>query len=155
MKQGALIAAFSFLSAIAVAGWMRHPAPQQAAANQLTAAGYNTPGLGPEAGYPAVQPQGYAAPAPAYTAPAPAYRVQRSTVVQPRVYPAARPVVQARRQRPFSHSVAIVAGSAGGGAAIGALAGGKKGAAIGALAGGAAGLIYDRVTARPKATMSY
>jgi hypothetical protein len=50
------------------------------------------------------------------------------------------------RSRPFSHSAAIVAGSAGAGAGIGALAGGGKGAGIGALAGGVAGLIYDRLT---------
>lgn len=43
-------------------------------------------------------------------------------------------------------SVAIVAGSAGAGAAIGALAGGGKGAGIGAIAGGAAGLVYDQST---------
>jgi hypothetical protein len=39
-----------------------------------------------------------------------------------------------------------VGGSAGVGAAIGALAGGGKGAGIGALAGGAGGFIYDRAT---------
>ena len=50
------------------------------------------------------------------------------------------------RKRKFSHSAAIVGGSAAGGAAIGALAGGGKGAAIGALAGGGAGLLYDRKT---------
>jgi hypothetical protein len=43
-------------------------------------------------------------------------------------------------------SVEIVAGSAGAGAAIGAIAGGGKGAGIGALAGGAGGFIYDRLT---------
>ena len=43
-------------------------------------------------------------------------------------------------------SVAIVAGSAGVGAAIGAIAGGGKGAGIGAAAGGVAGLIYDLTT---------
>jgi uncharacterized protein YcfJ len=50
------------------------------------------------------------------------------------------------RKRPTSHSVAIVAGSAGAGAAIGALAGGGKGAAIGAITGGAGGFVYDRLT---------
>ena len=48
--------------------------------------------------------------------------------------------------RSTGKSVAIVAGSAAGGAAIGAIAGGGKGAGIGALAGGAGGFIYDRLT---------
>ena len=43
------------------------------------------------------------------------------------------------RERSFGHSAAIVGGSAGVGAAIGALAGGGKGAGIGALAGGGGG----------------
>jgi len=57
-----------------------------------------------------------------------------------------RDVVASRRGRSTGKSVAIVAGSAGAGAAIGALAGGGKGAGIGALSGGAAGFIYDRLT---------
>ena len=48
--------------------------------------------------------------------------------------------------RSTGKSVAIVAGSAGVGAAIGGIAGGGKGAGIGALAGGAGGFIYDRLT---------
>jgi hypothetical protein len=52
-----------------------------------------------------------------------------------------------RQHRSTEKSALIVAGSAGTGAAIGALAGGGRGAAIGALSGGAAGFIYDRMTA--------
>jgi len=71
----------------------------------------------------------------------------------PRYSSAAQPVdsygepVATRRERPFDQSAMIVAGSAGTGAAIGAIAGGGKGAAIGAISGGVAGFIYDRLTA--------
>lgn len=61
-------------------------------------------------------------------------------------YEAPAPVT-ARRHRSTGQSVAIVAGSAGTGAAIGAIAKGGKGAAVGALVGGVAGLVYDRLTA--------
>ncbi|HYP12493.1 MAG TPA: hypothetical protein VEQ63_01100 [Bryobacteraceae bacterium] len=68
-------------------------------------------------------------------------RVARSyDVVERRDY------VVRKNRRSTGKSVAIVAGSAGTGAAIGALAGGGKGAALGALSGGAAGFIYDRLT---------
>lgn len=128
--NGLLIAAFAALSAVAVAGWVRKPGP---APLPVTYASYD------QAVAPASYPVHYAA-APAYDR-AP---VRARTAAGDRVYTPKRVV---RSARPFSHSVAIVAGGAGAGAAIGALAGGGKGAGIGALSGGVAGLIYDRVTA--------
>ncbi len=64
--------------------------------------------------------------------------------------PAPRRVVversRPRQHRSLKREVLIVAGSAGAGAAIGAVAKGGKGAAVGALTGGIAGLIYDLAT---------
>ena len=73
---------------------------------------------------------------------------------QPRVVarePATRYVAERRsptvkRHRSWEHEALIVGGSAGAGAAIGAVAKGKRGAAVGALTGGIAGLIYDLAT---------
>jgi len=76
-----------------------------------------------------------------------AMAVSPTTHVQPVVYRLR--VVRRRvivKRRPFSHSAAIVGGSALGGAAIGGLAGGGKGALIGGLVGGTGGLIYDSAT---------
>ncbi len=63
--------------------------------------------------------------------------VQHRTVTEPRTR---------RKTRSFEKEALIVGGSAAGGAAIGALAGGGKGAGIGALSGGIAGLVYDLST---------
>jgi hypothetical protein len=91
------------------------------------------------------------------TAPAPAvqdssYRrsvstAPRSGAVQPGAGSASRTSASYHNPRSTKTSAAIVGGSAGVGAAIGALAGGGRGAGIGALAGGAGGFIYDRLTA--------
>lgn len=66
--------------------------------------------------------------------------VQSPAVVSRRAEPA-HP-----RKRSWEKEALIIGGSAGGGALIGAVAGGKKGAAIGATAGGVGGLIYDLAT---------
>ena len=176
IKQALMIAGFALLGVLAVAGWTRDPQPAMAAnnfmspqgvytGNQLPAAqltGYDlngraiygqpyaqnagyAPGYGPYANN-CVEPVAVqsAAYAPAndqtryrtYSRP----RVVRQYVQQDRDY------VVRRNKRSTGKSVAIVAGSAGAGAAVGALAGGGKGAAIGGLTGGAAGFIYDRLT---------
>lgn len=75
------------------------------------------------------------------TAAAPVYTSQAYT---------SAPVSQTHKKRSWEREVLIVGGSAGAGAAIGAVAGGKKGAGIGALSGGIAGLVYDLATRNKK-----
>lgn len=50
--------------------------------------------------------------------------------------------------RTWQKSALLIAGSAAGGAGVGALIGGKKGAGIGALLGGGSAAIYDQVKRR-------
>jgi len=131
----------SLVTALVVSGVSYYVMPKLQANNQdqyLTDPAYSGVTLQPAMYRPAAQPQ------VVYTQP----RIRRvaaqpaSTAVQRDVY--GEPV---RQKRSTGKSVMIVAGSAGAGAAIGALAGGKKGAAIGAISGGVAGLVYDRMTA--------
>jgi hypothetical protein len=70
--------------------------------------------------------------------------VTREEVVQEPPHIVSRTTEHAHaNQHPWEKDLLVIGGSAGGGAAIGAIAGGKKGAAIGAGAGGIGGLIYD------------
>ncbi len=63
---------------------------------------------------------------------------------------AAQPAARSANGRSWEQEVLIVSASAGAGAAIGALASGKKGAGVGAAAGGVGGLIYDLATRKKR-----
>ncbi len=143
-----MIGSFVLLAALAVAGWVRHPSPAANAGPYAQPAMYapdaqNGGAYAPSAvnavnsdGTPCVEPV-------RYTTNERGVRTVSRSVQSTRAAAAPRVI---RRKRSTAKSVAIVAGSAGTGAAIGALAGGGKGAGIGALAGGAAGFVYDRLT---------
>jgi hypothetical protein len=161
IKTAALIASFALLAVLAIAGWTRNPEGANLAANNLASpngvydsnrATYSQPAYSnmpaQQAGYdPAVN-----CVEPVYTNAAYASSPRYQTYNRPRVIRTnyverqRDVVVRSRRGRSTAKSVAIVGGSAGVGAAIGAIAGGGKGAGIGALSGGAAGFIYDRLT---------
>jgi hypothetical protein len=164
MRRGLIIAGFALLAVVALAGWTRTP-PTGATYFNNPAAALNPAGFTSPQGQPCVpngvMPVAYGQPivagfgtpygAPMYQSPyatpviyTPAEPVRSERVIERRYVPQRNYVV--RKRRSTGKSVAIVAGSAGLGAAIGALAGGGKGAAIGALAGGGGGFVYDRVT---------
>jgi hypothetical protein len=160
MKNGLMIGAFSLLSVVAAVGWTRKPTPQPV---DLTSQQFAAQPAIYNSGAPAVnsgEPSGFQQSA-IYNSGAPAVNSGEPSGFQPAYHnatPAPRPAVRHAysdrtyatrtyvKPRSTKRSVAIVAGSSGVGAAIGALAGGGRGAGIGALAGGGAGFIYDRLT---------
>lgn len=86
-------------------------------------------------------PQSLSPVRPVATAPAP-----RTVVRRPAARSVSEPVVAEKKKRSWQKEALIIGGSAGAGAAIGAVSGGKKGAAIGAISGGVAGTVYDLMT---------
>jgi hypothetical protein len=105
------------------------PAPQ--------AVSYLSPA--PAAALPRLVPATYAvdAPAPVQLAPAPARQVRQARTVEP-----------ARKKTSWKQHALVIGGSAGAGAGIGAIAGGKKGALIGAAIGGGGAALVQAVRNR-------
>jgi uncharacterized protein YcfJ len=157
LKRTLVISGTALLAVVGLVGWTRESGRSAATAAQAgPATNWYSPA--PAASYDpnarvvyAPSPFGSEAPVVSASTTEPVVltsaSVSRARVAPRRATHRRRVVV---KKRPFSHSAAIVGGSAAGGALIGALAGGGKGAAIGALAGGGGGLVYDRLTHKKK-----
>ncbi len=149
-KRLAMLAGVALLICLAAVGYARRSPVSAAPSTLQTAAPYQTPNpgqaadLGSSQAYGQSAQQGYAQ----STSREDGYYSSFHRPVYVRETPVYRERVEERdhRGRSTRKSVEIVAGTAGVGAVIGAIAGGGKGAAIGAASGGGAGFLYDRLT---------
>jgi hypothetical protein len=154
MRNTLMIMGFAALTVVAAAGWMRQPnqirpngtastleAPPPAIA-PVTAAVYNPPvRRAPVVRYRTASDE---APQPRFGTRSSEQQISPDTTFRDQPVYGDQPVIQSERSK--GKSIAIIAGTAAAGAAIGGLAGHGKGAAIGALSGAALGTVYDRMT---------
>jgi hypothetical protein len=166
LKDRLILFGVAGMAAVATAGWMRQPIAVPVALPAGVTSSFQPPAamqlgapaatINPVAHVPRNAPAG-SEPNPRYGQPTPV------TTASSRRMPVAYDdrghsddrSATIERQRSTKESIAIVAGSAAAGAAIGGIAGGGKGAAIGALAGGGAGAVYDRMTAKKRVPADY
>jgi hypothetical protein len=161
-KTLAIVAAVVVLACVAAVAWARRNSDTAPAVSTLAQPAFGQPAAQPsyndqvreDGYYSSIRRPIYVHNAMDYQPQQPLVRETQETYIDPRTTVERRNTYvssayrreEARHGRSTGKSVAIVAGSAGAGAAIGALAGGGKGAGIGALSGGGAGFIYDRMT---------
>ena len=79
---------------------------------------------------------------------APVTYVERASAPAPRRAPSTRATSGARKSSSWQKRALVIGGSAGAGAGVGALIGGKKGALIGAAVGGGGAAVVDALKSR-------
>jgi hypothetical protein len=164
MRNTLMIMGFAALTVVAAAGWMRQPnqvMPNGTASTLEAPTTVNTPVSAAVYTPPvrrtsvvryrtvsdeAAQPQFSRRSSEQQISRDTRYRDESNTTYRDEPNTSYRDEPMIRSERSKGKSIAIIAGTAAAGAAIGGLAGHGKGAAIGALSGAALGTVYDRMT---------